>query len=78
MALQAGLPDSMPKRREPDRYDLLKPYLIHIRPLRGKDIEQYWIDDRSKIRAVRRAARLAGVSTDRVISAERFRWSGND
>ena len=56
----------------------LKPYLILIQPQAGSGTEQYWIDGRSKMAAMRHAARLAGVSPDRVIGAKRFRWSDED
>ena len=71
-------PNATAKKSGPDESAPLEPYIIHIRPLVGDSIEQYWIEGRSKMAAMRRAVRLAGVTRDRVISAERFKWSKED
>jgi hypothetical protein len=50
-------------------------YIVDIRHLPGREVEQYWIDGASRQSAIRAAARFAGVGVDKVLGATRHHMS---
>jgi hypothetical protein len=55
------------KRKAPQGQ--LDAYMVRVQPFGGGEIEQYWVNSRSRRLAMRAAARYAGVTPDRVLGA---------